>query len=324
VLPCRGSPFIIKIVYKLINLNRKINIRGIIREDEPLKSHTSFRTGGKADLFAEPADEEDLIQLLRELKDLEVPWFILGGGANILVSDKGVRGMVISMVNLDCMKLEGTALTLGAGMPVSEGAAYAADKALQGLEFIYAMPGSVGGALWMNARCYDSEVAAVLKGATILNEDFDKVYVPFKSEEWDYKKSPFQTSNCIILSAEFSLKQGESGTLWKRMLEIRKDREDKGHFRAPCGGSTFKNNRAFGSPSGKLIEEAGLKGLRLGGAAVSDWHGNILINENNATASEISSLICIVQKKVQEKTGFLLEPEVLRVGEWEDMDAESD
>ena len=324
MLPCRGSPFIIKIVYKLSNLNRKINIRGNIREEEALKSHTSFRTGGKADLFAEPADEEDMIQLLKELKELEVPWFILGGGANILVSDKGIRGMVISMVNLDSMKLKGTALTLGAGMPVSDGAAYAADKGLKGLEFIYAMPGSVGGALWMNARCYDGEVASVLKGATILNEDLEKEYIPFKSEDWDYKKSPFQNRNCIILSAEFSLIQGESGKLWKRMLEIRKDRDDKGHFRAPCGGSTFKNNRAFGAPSGKLIEEAGLKGMRLGGAAVSDWHGNILINEKNATASEISSLICLVQKKVQEKTGFLLEPEVLRVGDWEDEDAKSD
>ncbi|MDC7233134.1 MAG: UDP-N-acetylmuramate dehydrogenase [Spirochaetales bacterium] len=312
-------------MYKLINLNRKINIRGIIREEEPLNKHTSFRCGGCADLFAVPADEEDLIQLLRELKEMNIPWFILGGGANVLVSDKGIRGMVISMENLDDVSLKEHVLTVGAGMAVSDAAAYAADQGLEGLEFIYAMPGSVGGALWMNARCYDSEIAVVLRGATILNAELNKEYIPFREEDWEYKKSPFQNRNCIILSAEFSLKQGKSEDLWTRMLEIRRDRDEKGHFRAPCGGSTFKNNRAFGAPSGKLIEEAGLKGTRIGGAAVSEWHGNILINENDATAGEISDLIKLVQDKVYRQTGFLLEPEVLKVGEWEeDGDAESD
>jgi UDP-N-acetylmuramate dehydrogenase len=324
VLPTRGSPIIIVVVYKLINMKRKINIRGSLREQEPLKNHTSFRIGGKADLFAEPLDEVDLLNLLYDLKEMEIPWFILGGGANILIADKGIRGMVISMARLDSVVLKGKILKLGAGLPVSDGAAYAADKSLKGLEFIYSMPGSVGGALWMNARCYGGEIAESLKGGEIINEKLEREYIPFKKEDWAYKKSPFQNRNCIILSAEFDLREGNPSDLWSLMREIRKDREDKGHFRAPCGGSTFKNNRAFGAPSGQIIEETGLKGLRLGGAAISDWHGNILINEKNATADELDKLIRLVQKKVLERTGFLLEPELIRVGDWEDNDAESD
>ncbi|MDC7238764.1 MAG: UDP-N-acetylmuramate dehydrogenase [Spirochaetales bacterium] len=301
-----------------MNLKRKINIRGTIREDEPLIGYTSFRIGGKADLFAEPSDEADLARLLKQLKDQSIPWFILGGGANLLVSDRGIRGVVISMINLDKVSLKDTTLTLGAGMPVSDGAAYAADQGLEGLEFIYAMPGSVGGALWMNARCYGSEVASVFKGAWILDEKLERRYIPCDRNQWDYKVSPFQKREWIILSGEFELKHGDSTALWSRMLEIREDRETKGHFNAPCGGSTFKNNRDFGAPSGKLIEDAGLKGMRIGGAAVSDWHGNILINEHDASALEMDELIRLVQKRVHEMTGFLLEPEVLKVGDWED------
>jgi len=311
-------------VYKLINLKRKINIKGLLRENEPLRNHTSFRIGGRADLYAEPQDREDLLMLLRGLKDLEIPWFILGGGANILVSDRGFRGVVISMSRFDTVSLRGNVLSLGAGLPVTDGAAYAADRGFKGLDFIYAMPGSVGGALWMNARCYEGEISRIFKSALIINEGLELEKVSFNKDQWSYKKSPFQERNCIIVSAEFNLTSGVPSLLWSRMIQIRKDRIDKGHFRAPCGGSTFKNNRAFGAPSGKIIEGAGLKGLRLGGAAVSDWHGNILINENNATSSEMFRLIRYVQERVFKQTGFQLETEVIMVGDWEEDYAESD
>ena len=311
-------------MYKLINLIRKINIRGSLHKQWPLKDYTCFKIGGNADIFAEPEDEDDLVSLLKQLQELELPWFILGGGANILISDRGVRGVVISMARLDSVHLDNQTLRLGAGKAVSDGSAYAADKGFKGLEFIYAMPGSVGGALWMNARCYGSEIASVLKGAEIINENLEREYLPFNPDEWDYKKSPFQERKCIILSADFHLEPCNSAELWEKMEDIRRDREDKGHFRAPCGGSTFKNNRDFGAPSGKLIEEAGLKGLSIGGAAVSPWHGNILINRNNATAGEMDRLISLVRERVFEKTGFMLEPEVLKIGDWEASDAEPD
>jgi len=311
-------------VYKVLNLAEKINIKGLLRTNEPLSGHTTFRTGGPADLFIQPADRRELLNLLRLLKREGVPWFILGGGANILVADRGFRGVVIDMKRINRIALNGTVLTLDAGLAVSDGALKAARWGLKGLEFIYAMPGSVGGALWMNARCYSGEISRPFLWADIINEnlEFERVY--YDSREWEYKKSPFQNRRCVILAGAFRLERGDRRHLTRQMDEIREDRIAKGHFRAPCAGSTFKNNRAFGAPSGQIIEQAGLKGLRIGGAAVSPWHGNILINENNATSGEIARLIEKVQKEVQDRTGFLLEPEVLKIGEWEAEHAESD
>lgn len=304
--------------------SKKIRIRGDIKEKLCLGEFCTFNTGGPADFFVIPEDEEDLQNLLVQLKEQNIPWFILGGGANILVSDKGIRGAVISTARLNTVTEIPGGLRCGAGLEISLAADAAAERALAGIEFFHAMPGSVGGALWMNARCYGGEISRIFRGASVLNENLEKDYIPFKAEDWAYKVSPFQNRQYIILSGDFTLKPGNRKELMLKMEEIRQDREAKGHFRAPCGGSTFKNNRAFGAPSGKIIEEAGLKGLRLGGAAVSSWHGNILINENRARAADIDRLIRLVQKKVKEKTGFLLEPEILKVGDWEGMDAESD
>ncbi len=287
-----------------------------MKENEPLNIHTTFQTGGPADIFAEPDSPEELRNLLLTLKDLKIPRFILGGGANILVSDKGIRGAVISMKRLNRIGLDRNTLVLGAGLEVSLGALKAARWGLGGLEFIYGMPGSVGGALWMNARCYGGEISRIFQWADILNENLEPERIHFREEDWDYKRSPFQDRECVILSGAFRMRKEASTELIKEMEAIREDRKQKGHYRAPCGGSTFKNNRAFGAPSGVLIEQAGLKGTRIGGAAVSDWHGNILINENGATSEDISRLIELVQNRVREKTGFYLEPEVLKVGEW--------
>ncbi len=305
-------------MYKVEKIRKKINIKGPVREQEPLNSHTTFQTGGPADIYMEPEDTEELIRIVRALKELEIPCFILGGGANILVSDKGVRGVVISTSRLNRIGLTGEVLTLESGLDISLAALKAGRWGLAGLEFIYGMPGSVGGALWMNARCYGGEISRSLIWTEILNEKLERERIPFRESDWDYKVSPFQNRECVILSAAFRMQRKKASDLISRMDDIKNDREQKGHYRAPCGGSTFKNNRSFGAPSGVLIERAGLKGTRIGGAAVSSWHGNILINENHATSTEIASLIELVQQKVQAETGYLLEPEVLKVGEWSD------
>ena len=322
MLPLGYRAIIICNVYKLVNLNRKININGILREDEPLNIHNTFQTGGKADIYAEPANRKELLLLLKVLREENIPWFILGGGANILISDRGVRGAVINMGRLNRIALDhtpcsGDTLIMEAGLGISRGAEKAARWGLKGMEFIYAMPGSVGGALWMNARCYGGEISHIFSWADIVNENLDMERIFFKEDDWMYKKSPFQNRDCVILSAAFRVNKGNRKELQKKMAFIREDRASKGHFRAPCAGSTFKNNRDFGVPSGILIEKAGLKGTRLGGAAVSDWHGNILINEKDASSAEIAELIELVQKTVQKETGFLLEPEVLKIGEWD-------
>ena len=305
-------------MYKVEKIRKKINIKGPVREREPLNTHTTFQTGGPADIYMEPEDPEELIRIIIGLNELEIPWFILGGGANILVSDKGVRGAVISTKRLSRIGLTGDILTMEAGLDISQGALKAGRWGLGGLEFIYGMPGSVGGALWMNARCYGGEISRNLLWTEILNEQNERERVPFRESDWDYKVSPFQNRECVILSAAFRMHREKTQVLIPRMDEIKNDRERKGHYRAPCGGSTFKNNRSFGSPSGILIEQAGLKGTKIGGAAVSSWHGNIVINENHASSAEIARLIELVQQRVQEETGYLLEPEVLKVGEWSD------
>lgn len=295
---------------------RKINIAGEIRVDEPLAAHTTFRVGGPADLFARPIDSSDVATLLAWAGEHGVPWFALGGGSNILVSDRGVRGLVIDTTSLSGIRIDGTTLTAGAGEPVSDVAAFAADGGLAGLDFIYAMPGSTGGAVWMNARCYGGEISDVLAGVDLVEPDGGSGrYVP-QSDDFGYKRSPFMSRTAIMTSVSFLLRPGEPKELWAAMREHEEDRRAKGHFAAPCAGSVFKNDRAFGRPSGAIIDSLGLRGYSVGRAKVSDLHANIVVNTGGATASEIRAVIEHVQRDVAARLGLELEREVLYVGDW--------
>ena len=270
------------------------------------------------DCHSQPADFEETTAVLDYLREQEVPVFVLGGGANILVSDKGIRGAVLDTGSLDSVSVSvsGTSVRTGAGKDISSLALETAEKGLSGLHAFYGMPGSIGGAVFMNARCYDEEISYLFKEAVVYTGGEIKT-VPFDKGEWGYKKSPFQTGGGIILETLFQLVPGDPVKLKSHAEEIYKDRQEKGHFRAPCAGSVFKNNRAFGEPSGKIIDRLGFRGFQIGRAAVSDWHANIFINKGGASASEIRDLILHVQNRVKEETGFFLEPEVLFVGDWE-------
>ncbi|NCN04488.1 MAG: UDP-N-acetylmuramate dehydrogenase [Spirochaetales bacterium] len=295
---------------------KRINIEGSVVYNEPMAKHTTFRVGGPAEVYIRPKNSADVAKVVQYCRSSQTPLFVLGGGANILVSDKGISGIVLAMESLHHISLSGTDLLVQAGAGVSEVSAFAAERGLGGFEFIYSMPGSFGGAVWMNARCYGSEVAEVLREVTYLDTEGNVAQMYPAREEFSYKDTPFMKNPWIILEGKISLTPADPNSLWKEMKEFETDRRTKGHFDAPCAGSVFKNNRDFGAPSGQIIDRLGLRGTTLGGAQISPIHGNIIINQGNARAQDIGDLIDFVQNQVHTQFGFHLEPEVIRVGDW--------
>ena len=352
-------------------INSKIKFSGMLRYDELMSRHTTFKVGGKADLWIRPAKGiflEYCARLLKAAGEEGIPVFILGAGANIVVSDRGIRGIVLDtgayrgigkredretnreifLNRKDLLgektfqtesfsKKDGSppiegetfgklksqresalfSVSVLAGTSVDGLASRLADRGLSGLEFLAGMPGSLGGAVWMNARCYEKSVSDVLIETEIMDENFVRQKIPFRSEDFSYKKSPFQDRKALILSARFAVKFRESADIRRENAEHRRDRTDKGHYRFPSAGSAFKNNRDFGDPSGRIIDQLGLRGLSIGGAQVAPWHGNIIINTGNALASDIKTLVDEVARRVKEGRGFDLESEILFVGEWD-------
>ena len=197
--------------------------------------------------------------------------------------------------------------------------ALAAESSLAGLEFIYAMPGSVGGSVWMNARCYSVSVSQVLDEVEYVDPEGKLALrrTAAKDDGFAYKVSPFQSMRCLITRATFRLSPGIRAESVRAMEEHRADRERKGHFRFPCAGSAFKNDPAFGEPTGMIVDALGLRGFAVGGAAVADYHGNIVINRGGASAADVLAVLRHVERAAFEAHGFRLERELLLVGDWE-------
>ncbi|MDR1107516.1 MAG: UDP-N-acetylmuramate dehydrogenase [Spirochaetaceae bacterium] len=308
-------------------INMETGFAGELRFDEPLSAHTTFKVGGPADLWIKPRGDQFPrygAVLLKQARSYGIPVFILGGGANIVVSDRGIRGIVLDTSGWSgCSVLPrrdgdgAAALAVRSGTPVDAAAEAAADLGLGGLEFLAGMPGSAGGAVWMNARCYGASVSDILEQTEFLDADFSLREAAFGPEDFSYKKSPFQSMPGLILSARFRLLPREPGDIRAEMAKNRRDREQKGHYRYPSAGSVFKNNRAWGKPTGQIIDELGLRGLRQGGAAVADYHGNIIVNTGNAAAADIRGLVETLRDRVYTERGIGLEPEILFVGDWE-------
>ncbi len=293
------------------------NLPVLLRNDELLAQYTTFRVGGPAEVLAFPQSTKELSQLLEHILPTSIPVTILGGGANVVVSDRGIPGVVIWMGEMREMRRTGDRVEAQAGAAISDVSAFAAHNDLEGLDFIYAMPGSVGGAVWMNARCYGGEISHILERVEYVSMTGKKGVYHTQEGDFAYKISPFQDGSRVITSATFRLWRGAtSEELWRRMDAIKADRSQKGHFEAPCAGSIFKNDRSIGVPSGQIIDGIGLRGLRHGGAQVSPRHGNIIINTGTATARDIRELVTDVQNRVYQATGHLLSPEVLFLGEW--------
>jgi len=296
---------------------KKINIQGSLRYLEPMKFHTTFQIGGPADIFYTPKDLNDFFLLHSFAKAEGIPLFLLGRGANILVSDKGIRGIVVDMKSLTGCTIKDNTITALAGTEIDHLVETALKEGLSGLEFLYGMPGTVGGSVWINARCYGTSISDRLLEVTILDEKDTFTTLSIDPTEFDYKISPFQKRRVPIVSATFSLSHGPREEIEAEMKARVQDRQRKGHYTAPCAGSVFKNCRDFGEPSGKIIDSLGLKGFSLGGAQIAPFHGNIFLNISNSTARDMRSLIQYVQEEVRIKIGFSLEPEILFVGEWD-------
>ncbi len=308
----------------------KINITGVVREQEPMALHTSFRVGGPADLYVEPLSVEECIETIRLAQECSLPWIVLGEGSNVLVADGGIEGVVISTLRICRITIEGTLLTAEAGTKVDSVVKASCEVGLGGLEFLSGMPGSVGGAVWMNARCYGSEVSEVLEHVAYLDEflELQTLHVthPTGGESegevsqtagFGYKKSPFQGKPWIILHATFRLTPEDPRVLQEKIQQYRQDREKKGHYLAPSAGSVFKNDRSFGEPAGVILDRMGFKGVRIGDAEVSPLHANIILNRGTARASDIRTLVERMQEAVHRAYGRTLEPEILFIGRWE-------
>jgi UDP-N-acetylmuramate dehydrogenase len=283
-----------------------------------MSRHTSFRIGGPADLYLAPATMEEAVTADRFCRDAGLPRFVLGAGANILVADRGVRGVVIDTTGLRGIEIQGEKVWAAAGEPMNDLAAATAAAGYAGLESFYAMPGAVGGSVWMNARCYERSISDLLEEVDVVTSSGSVQRIRIDRDEFSYKRSPFQSMDALILKASFRLRRGSRTDLERIMESLRADREKKGHFAYPCAGSVFKNNRDFGAPTGKLIDALGLRGRRIGGALVSEHHANIIVNDRGATARDVLALVELVEAAVRKAYGFSLERELLLVGDWQE------
>lgn len=299
-----------EILKDLVDLNI-----GKILKDEPMKNHTTFEVGGPADIFIEPKDEESLIKLMAYLRDKSIEPFILGQGSNLLVTDKGIRGVVIKIHGcLTELYLEDqTTIYSGAGITVPRLAKFAQDNTLTGLEKISGIPGDVGGGVFMNAGAYGSEFKDVVKEVKVLTTDNEVEFIKNEDMDFAYRQSLVKKKGYIVLGATFSLKKGVQEEIDDMVSDYTKRRRDKQPLEWPSAGSTFK--RPEGYYAGALIEEAGLKGLVHRGAMVSDKHSGFVINHDHATYQDIIELIRLIQLEVYNKSGVKLEREVKIVGE---------
>ena len=289
-------------------------ILGEVITNFPLKEYTSFKIGGIADLYVCPNNLMELLNTLSILKENNVPYFLLGAGSNLLISDKGIRGAVIKLGDgFDYAHAKGDYILAGAGVSLAKLALEAKNAELTGLEFAAGIPGSLGGALYMNAGAYGGEMKDVVTEVSFIDEDGTVKTIPCSECGFGYRKSAFSKGNKIIISAKITLKKGNKDEISATMRDLNNKRKEKQPLEYPSAGSTFK--RPQGHFAGSLIEQAGLKGYTVGGAQVSEKHAGFVINTGNATAKDVCELIEYVKKTVFEKFGVKLEPEVKITGE---------
>ena len=282
--------------------------------DEPMSRHTSFKIGGPADLMAMPSNEEELCKLLKSAEEHNVPVTLVGNGSNLLVRDKGIRGLVIKLGNmLNSIEADENSITFGSGVSLALASKKAADLGFTGMEFAVGIPGSIGGAVYMNAGAYDGEMANVVTAVRTVDSQ-GNVKVLSKDEMcFGYRKTALQGSDLIVTAVTVSMPKGEVFEILAKMADFSQRRISKQPLELPSAGSMFK--RPPGYFAGTLIDQTGLKGYTVGGAQVSSKHAGFVVNIGGATASDVLQLIKDVQDKVMAEHGVMLHPEVLIIGE---------
>ncbi|SFQ03564.1 UDP-N-acetylmuramate dehydrogenase [Butyrivibrio proteoclasticus] len=299
----------------LCNAIEQIVSASNVLKNEPMSRHTTFRSGGPASLFIRPENKDQLVEVMALIRKLGTDFFVLGNGSNLLVSDEGFDGVVISLSNLNDISLKGDHTILAeAGALNSQIAAFARDNELKNFEFAAGIPGTIGGAMIMNAGAYGGEMKLVTKSVTVLSPEGEIMVLDNDSMEFGYRSSAIKGRGYIVISVLLSLKKGKKETIIQNMQELAAKRREKQPLEFPSAGSTFK--RPEGYFAGKLIEDAGLRGFSVGGAAVSEKHCGFVINKDNATSAQIYELISEVKRRVYENSGVKLEPEVIMLGKF--------
>ena len=287
----------------------RVTGEGRVLRDEPMAPHTTFRIGGPADLFVTPSSAEEVAAALSAVRAAGAPAYVVGNGSNLLVDDAGLRGVVVCTAEaLRGTAVDGRVMTCDAGVSLREASEAACERGLSGLEFACGIPGTVGGAVFMNAGAYDGQVSDVLVSALVLDAEGRVSELAASELALGYRTSRVRTDGLVCLRATFELAEGDRAAIRARMDELTARREDKQPLDMPSAGSTFK--RPEGHFAGKLITDAGLKGCRVGGAQVSEKHAGFVVNAGGATAADVRALIAHVQDEVERRFGVRLEPEV--------------
>ena len=283
-----------------------------ITVDSPMSEHIYFRVGGPADILVTPVNEEQVVNTLKLCREYNVPYFILGNGSNILVKDGGISGVVIKFNKLNKITTEGNCVTAQSGALLKDVSKAALENNLRGFEFACGIPGSIGGAVFMNAGAYDGEMEHVIKSARVIDENCNIKNLTKEELELGYRSSIVMKKGYVVIEATVELESGEYASIKDKIDDLTNRRESKQPLEYPSAGSTFK--RPEGYFAGKLIQDSGLKGFSIGGAAVSEKHSGFVINKGGATAKDVLDVIAHVQKTVKENFDVELHTEVRIIG----------
>jgi UDP-N-acetylmuramate dehydrogenase len=285
-----------------------------IRIDEPMSAHTSFKIGGPADFYIAPENTGELQNILAVCRELEFPFYVIGRGTNLLVKDKGIRGVVVSTADrMKSFSIDGNRITAQSGALLAAISNKAMENGLAGFEFASGIPGTIGGAVVMNAGAYEGQMDRVVFRSVALDEAGSLMELNNEEHKFGYRESIFQSNSWVILNVTIELEQGDRDEIKEKMDDFNNRRRDKQPLNLPSAGSVFR--RVKGHYTGQLIEECGLKGYRIGGAMVSDKHCGFIVNCGGATASDVIGLINYVQEKVLSQKGIHIIPEVKVIGE---------